>query len=242
MNRKYSLTTIMLFAVMILFMGGCSALLGDLSGADGVDGTNGTNGTDGVDGISIVWKDSSASAPSSPELNWAYYNTVERKSYVWDGTDWKILAQDGEWAIFLPATSDVQLTYGSEPSISIINDGKVDLGYYPYQFDETFTTSLENNSSNYSMQILNLTGNPKIKVLGGEYASNSIDFISDPVPEISIVSITADSLGTTPMDINIVCRSTGLRSGTYRKKYRIQMQDLENTNYYFDFTVEVMGS
>ena len=54
-----------------------------------IDGTNGTNG------ISILWQGSLASAPGTPELNWAYYNTVDKKSYIWDGDSWEILAQDG---------------------------------------------------------------------------------------------------------------------------------------------------
>ena len=58
-------------------------------------GADGTDGQDGVDGISIVWQGSLTAAPANPELNWGYYNTAEGKSYIWDGTDWLIIAQDG---------------------------------------------------------------------------------------------------------------------------------------------------
>lgn len=49
----------------------------------------------GTNGISILWKGALASAPDDPELNWAYYNSTNRKAYVYDGSAWQILAQDG---------------------------------------------------------------------------------------------------------------------------------------------------
>jgi hypothetical protein len=45
--------------------------------------------------IPIIWKGSLSSAPANPEIGWAYYNIVEKKSHVWDGDSWEILAQDG---------------------------------------------------------------------------------------------------------------------------------------------------
>lgn len=75
--------------------------LNSLKGADGTDGTDGTNGidgtngTDGVDGISIVWLGSFATAPLTPNLNEAYYNTTDGISYIWDGLAWQIISQDG---------------------------------------------------------------------------------------------------------------------------------------------------
>jgi uncharacterized membrane protein YfbV (UPF0208 family) len=67
-------------------------------GADGADGTQGEKGDTGVtgaDGIGIVWKGASTTAPASPETNWAYYNTTDKKAYIYDGAAWQILAQDG---------------------------------------------------------------------------------------------------------------------------------------------------
>jgi len=68
------------------------------AGADGTDGQNGTDGQDGVsgvDGISVIWKGTHTTAPASPELNWAYYNSADGVSYIYDGTAWQILAKDG---------------------------------------------------------------------------------------------------------------------------------------------------
>ncbi len=64
-------------------------------GPQGVQGPTGLQGPAGTNGISIVWQGSLASAPSSPQLNWGYYNSTDKKSYVWDGDSWEILSQDG---------------------------------------------------------------------------------------------------------------------------------------------------
>ena len=60
---------------------------------DGVDGTNGTSTA--VTGYLITWKGSYTAAPSNPQAGWAYYNTSAKKSYIYDGTSWQIMAQDG---------------------------------------------------------------------------------------------------------------------------------------------------
>ncbi|MBF0407128.1 MAG: hypothetical protein HQM10_07235 [Candidatus Riflebacteria bacterium] len=60
-----------------------------------IDGATGATGATGANGIGILWKGTLSSAPSSPSLNWAYYNTTDKKSYLFDGTTWQILSQDG---------------------------------------------------------------------------------------------------------------------------------------------------
>ena len=66
------------------------------SGEDGKDGTNGTDGKDGDAGQSIVWKGELKAAPKNPKLYWAYYNTTDGCSYIWNGSDWDLLAKSGE--------------------------------------------------------------------------------------------------------------------------------------------------
>ena len=46
-------------------------------------------------GYLITWKGSFETVPSEPEAGWAYYNTTTKKSYIYDGNSWQILAQDG---------------------------------------------------------------------------------------------------------------------------------------------------
>ena len=47
----------------------------------------------------IVWKGSLASAPSSPQVNWAYYNSAEDRSYLWDGKAWVVILEAQEKAV-----------------------------------------------------------------------------------------------------------------------------------------------
>jgi hypothetical protein len=60
----------------------------------GEQGPQGADGSPGEDGISILWQGAFDSHPSDPSLNWAYYNTTDRTSYIYDGTAWQILYQD----------------------------------------------------------------------------------------------------------------------------------------------------
>ncbi|MFZ2959449.1 MAG: carboxypeptidase regulatory-like domain-containing protein, partial [Candidatus Ozemobacteraceae bacterium] len=43
----------------------------------------------------IVWQGSLASVPVNPQLNWAYYNTTDKTSYIWNGSSWLTLATSG---------------------------------------------------------------------------------------------------------------------------------------------------
>ncbi len=53
-------------------------------------------GPKGDPGISVQWLGTYPTYPGSPQLNQAFYHSVEKKSFVWDGDSWEILAQDGE--------------------------------------------------------------------------------------------------------------------------------------------------
>ncbi|MDB0602369.1 hypothetical protein PL373_14705 [Tenacibaculum maritimum] len=64
-------------------------------GIDGANGNNGANGVDGANGISIVWKGAFSSHPSSPQNGWAYYNTSQNKSYVYQDGTWYQMTIDG---------------------------------------------------------------------------------------------------------------------------------------------------
>lgn len=67
-------------------------------GEDGKDGTNGVNGADGVDGTngtSIIWQGSFSSHPANPQNGWAYKNTTDGKSYVYQSGSWYQMTVDG---------------------------------------------------------------------------------------------------------------------------------------------------
>ena len=57
---------------------------------------SGANGSNGSNGQSIVWKGELSSAPANPETNWAYFNTTDGCSYIWNGTKWDKLSDKGE--------------------------------------------------------------------------------------------------------------------------------------------------
>lgn len=64
-------------------------------GAPGKDGTNGADGVDGQDGTSIIWQGSFASHPANPQNGWAYKNTTDGKSYVYQDGTWYQMTIDG---------------------------------------------------------------------------------------------------------------------------------------------------
>nr|WP_319475069.1 carboxypeptidase regulatory-like domain-containing protein [uncultured Sphaerochaeta sp.] len=45
--------------------------------------------------VSISWKGELTAHPSGPQLNWAYYNSIDKVSYIYDGNTWQVLARDG---------------------------------------------------------------------------------------------------------------------------------------------------
>ncbi|MHC1703653.1 MAG: hypothetical protein AB9846_07065 [Tenuifilaceae bacterium] len=65
------------------------------TGPIGPTGPSGANGTNGTNGSSIQWLGELAAAPNSPLLNQSYYNTTNKKSYIYDGDSWEIITQDG---------------------------------------------------------------------------------------------------------------------------------------------------
>ena len=77
-------------------------LTGEVNSAEYVllasDGTNGENGADGVagkDGTSIVWQGEAAQHPDNPQNGWAYRNTTDKKSYVYQDGSWYQMTVDG---------------------------------------------------------------------------------------------------------------------------------------------------
>ena len=74
---------------------GAAIKIKGVDGAPGADGLNGADGVDGADGVSIVWKGSFSSHPIGAENGWAYRNTVDKKSYVYQSGAWYQMTIDG---------------------------------------------------------------------------------------------------------------------------------------------------
>ncbi len=64
----------------------------------GADGLQGDKGDDGEDGNSMVWLGTYASADeiTNPEYLNAYFNSTDGCSYIYNGTEWTLLAQKGQ--------------------------------------------------------------------------------------------------------------------------------------------------
>ena len=56
------------------------------------EGPAGPQGEPGPTGTGIIWKGSLAQAPADPDTNWAYYNTADYVSYIYDGEFWDTLS------------------------------------------------------------------------------------------------------------------------------------------------------
>jgi len=76
-----------------------------LQGPAGAQGPQGPAGTNGTNGISIIWRDETTQ-PQNPETNWAYYNAANKKSYIYTGSVWKVLSQDGTGIIWRDETTE----------------------------------------------------------------------------------------------------------------------------------------
>lgn len=66
-----------------------------INGTPGAPGNPGTPGTNGTNGTGITWKGELNTPPANPQTGWAYYNTALKKSYLWDGVCWSVIAKDG---------------------------------------------------------------------------------------------------------------------------------------------------
>ncbi len=89
------------------FVGTESAWLASLVGADGV----------GEDGVSIIWHPQSASHPTTGVTNgYAYYNTTQKKSYVYQDNTWYQMSADGQ-----PGVDAVPFIYKGESATAPLN-------------------------------------------------------------------------------------------------------------------------
>ena len=67
-------------------------------GASGENGRDGTDGNDGENGKSFRWRGSYSSSDniSTPQFMDVYHNTTDGCSYIFDGSNWQLLASKGD--------------------------------------------------------------------------------------------------------------------------------------------------
>ena len=194
---------------------------------DGEDGTYTYSGT----GYLITWKGSLSSAPSSPQKGWAYYNSTERKSYIWDGSSWQIMAQDGSgtnassaysYLYVLCYTSENNYIHSLNQPISEVNFGAV--GLNSTSKTTTFYISMQSSTKD----TFKLTGIPAIQISG-----TNADCFSAVQP-----SITEITTGSYIMDAAILFSPTSLGEKTATITIPNNSPDYPN----FSFTVKGTGA
>ena len=77
--------------------------------------------------ITPIWKGQLETAPENPQAGWAYYNVADKKSYIYDGSQWQVFAQDGVAGEIGPKgedglSSDEGLVFCGETSETIDNE------------------------------------------------------------------------------------------------------------------------
>ena len=77
----------------------------------------GKNGGKGDNGTSIIWKGEFASHPNSPENGWAYYNTAQKKSFVYQDGSWYQMTVDGNNGLSIVWKGDLA-TAPSNPQLN----------------------------------------------------------------------------------------------------------------------------
>ncbi len=96
----------------------------------GSSGEKGDKGDSGFDGQSIEWKGSYVTAPKTPANLWAYYNTSDGCSYIYQNGNWTLLAGRGASITWLgsfvtaPSSSILYAAYyNTTDGCSYIYDG-----------------------------------------------------------------------------------------------------------------------
>ena len=77
----------------------------------------GKNGGKGDNGTSIIWKGDFASHPNNPENGWAYYNTAQKKSFVYQDGSWYQMTVDGNNGLSIVWKGDLA-TAPSNPQLN----------------------------------------------------------------------------------------------------------------------------
>jgi hypothetical protein len=94
-------------------------------------------------------------------LNWAYYNTSSKASYIWDGGSWQILARDGVDGQGSSGDGEVS----SSGKIAVYKDGSEISIYDIPTIDAGTSISVEFEIRNIGTTVLYLTGDPVVELL-----------------------------------------------------------------------------
>lgn len=188
------------------------------------NGTDGVIGEDGLDGISIIWKGSLDSAPLSPETNWGYYNNSEGISYIYDGSNWSVIAKDGGITeVVAPVMVPGGTTYSTPTAVTLFTttsgavirytidgtdpsevDGEIYSSPILIEYSSTikaiaYKDGMITSEISGSTYTINRVDNPVFDLTGGEFDSIQTVNISTTTNGATLY-ITTDGSNPSPMN------------------------------------------
>ena len=194
---------------------------------------HGKAGADGEDGIGIVWLDEfdshTASGLANPQVNWAFHNTTSRRSYIFDGYAWQVLARDGPQVDgpigFVPVES---VTLNNSRPLFLYGESRA-LAATVVPGNATITTLLWSSSDTDIATVDMFTGRitahregtAKItatSLYGGRAATSSISVISTGLPVLHIETENATTIDSREIWTNM----TGFRITSDNPEYRLE--------------------
>ena len=110
----------------------------------GKKGENGGPGEKGENGTSIIWKGEFASHPNNPENGWAYKNTTDKKSYVYQDGAWHQMTVDGQNGLSIVWKGDLA-TAPSNPQLNWCYRNTKDKKIYIYNGSDWELMVLDGN-------------------------------------------------------------------------------------------------
>lgn len=154
---------------------------------------------------SFVWKGQLDAAPENPEVNWAYYHAIERKTYIWNGAKWDLM-MDNSGDITSPQLSNVEINQTS-PSIIEVKfsanepcNFRIDYGattsygkeyLFTERYDQYFWSALDSTGLsivNFRITLTDLAGNITTSQNYTVSVNNAVLSISDVVATPDILA------------------------------------------------------
>jgi hypothetical protein len=157
------------------------------------ESANGPTGAQGPPGIGITWLGSFSAPPPTPTLNDAYYNSSSGQSFIWNGSAWSVIAQDGTAGGFI-AGPGIDLT-----GTTISNTGDLDALNELQTIATSGLTapSIDLSNGGGSISLVG-TGGTSISETGNVITINSADSVNDadndPSNEIQMITSAAGTI------------------------------------------------
>lgn len=92
---------------------------------------------DVVDGLQ--WQGDSASDPQNPQMGWAYYNTIAKQSFLYDGEKWVMFAKDGSQGIGVSNVANYYYATQDTDETKLPTRGSSDWKTNPADLTNTFS-------------------------------------------------------------------------------------------------------